>query len=375
MSPAKPDVPCPRCKAPLSPVREGGDTLGICSRCRGLLVHIRYLQKELHAEPASFLRPLRSRGRSVECSRCHRGMLPHETVGGSPIVIDYCAGCSLFWLDRAELPALRMIASRLGGSPVVVRDVPEDDPEGPDPEDFAMPKSLAIGVNDGSMGEFFFALLSGIPVERWVAAARTPLWTYGLIAVNVAVMVWVWATGADIAALALRFGAIPRELIAGADLATTLSYPFLHADVFHLAGNIYFLWVFGDNVEDAFGRLAFPLFYVVAGTGAIFAQALAYPSAGIPVIGASGAVSGLMGAYLVLYPAARMRVRVFWNVLELPCAFYILFWVGLQLLLMVFGIPGVAFVAHLGGAAVGVAAGFMYRARVLPRLRRRRVGG
>lgn len=158
------------------------------------------------------------------------------------------------------------------------------------------------------------------------------------------------------------FCAIDAERI---NLLTPLTSMFLHGSWGHLLGNGLFLWVFGDNVEDRMGRLRFLLFYLVCGLGAALAHILVDPSSPVPTVGASGAISGVLGAYLMLFPRARVNMLfiflVFLRVIPLPAWLVLLWWFGFQVLA---GLPqltqvtepsgGVAFWAHIGGFLLGV---------------------
>ncbi|MEM2865848.1 MAG: rhomboid family intramembrane serine protease [Candidatus Hadarchaeales archaeon] len=138
---------------------------------------------------------------------------------------------------------------------------------------------------------------------------------------------------------------------------------FLHGGFLHIGGNMLYLWIFGDNIEDAFGRKKFLIFYFLCGLAASFSHLLSNPSSTIPAIGASGAISGVLGAYLVLYPRARVLTAVmyfyFIRVVMVPALFFLGFWFVLQFLsasfLLVAGAPsGVAYWAHVGGFLAGV---------------------
>jgi membrane associated rhomboid family serine protease len=214
----------------------------------------------------------------------------------------------------------------------------------------------------------------------------TPMVTLAVIAVNVAV--WLLVQGAGtLPALpqsVCELGLIPGELLGrvppgqsvpvGPGVAcvisgqpswiTPLSSMFLHGGWFHLLGNMWFLWVFGNNIEDAMGHVRFTVFYLVCGVLAAAAQVLADPSSPVPMVGASGAISGVMGAYLVLYPRVRVHTLVFLGFFitrwTLPAYVMLLYWALIQILGTLPSLAGmevgggVAFMAHLGGFAAGV---------------------
>jgi membrane associated rhomboid family serine protease len=213
-----------------------------------------------------------------------------------------------------------------------------------------------------------------------------PVVTLAVIAVNVAVWILVQGGGTDpaLARSVCELGLIPGELLgrvpAGHAIPiapgvaciispqpswiTPISSMFLHGGWFHLIGNMWFLWVFGNNIEDSMGHARFVVFYLVCGLLAAAAQVLSDPSSAVPMVGASGAISGVMGAYLVLYPRVRVHTLVFlgfyitrWT---LPAYVMLLYWALIQLL---GGLPalgggqsggGVAFFAHLGGFVAGL---------------------
>lgn len=134
---------------------------------------------------------------------------------------------------------------------------------------------------------------------------------------------------------------------------------FLHGSLWHIGGNLLFLWVFGNNVEDVMGRLAFPVFYLVGGIVGTLAHVALQPDSTVPVVGASGAIAAVMGAYLVLFPAARVRTLVIFLVVDIPAAVLLLFWFVLQF----FTDPNdsVAWAAHVGGFVFGILAGLVAR--------------
>jgi membrane associated rhomboid family serine protease len=192
--------------------------------------------------------------------------------------------------------------------------------------------------------------------------------TWSLIAVNVAVFIWQQTIGTE-AQTALDFGAgvIPASLIGDAKLPaelvltrpefTLLTYMFLHGDIWHLLGNMMFLWVFGDNVEDAMGSLRFLFFYLICGVAAALVHSVANLGSAAPLIGASGATAGVIAAYLMLYPRVRVWILAFARIpLRLAAWFVILSWIAVQIVFLVIGSDGsTALWAHVGGFAAGLA--------------------
>ncbi|MEL7049637.1 MAG: rhomboid family intramembrane serine protease, partial [Pseudomonadota bacterium] len=172
-------------------------------------------------------------------------------------------------------------------------------------------------------------------------------------------------------ALTASFGVIPSELffvdifggaspnvgqsIAVPESTTLLSYMFFHADIFHLGGNMLFLWVFGDNVEDAMGHVKFLIFYIACGIAAALLHAFMLPDSGLPLIGASGAVAGVIAAYLMLHPRVQVWVLAFKVIpLQISAALALGLWVAMQVVMVLVPQAGpVAWWAHIGGLIAG----------------------
>jgi rhomboid family protein len=193
--------------------------------------------------------------------------------------------------------------------------------------------------------------------------------TYTLIALNVFVFVAFQSKlfGADIENTALSFGVIPAVLMHVEKLApelviipaqvTLLTYMFLHGSWLHLIGNMLFLWVFGDNVEDATGHFRFVVFYLACGTFAALVHSLVLPDSELPLVGASGAVAGVIAAYLMLHPKVRIWVLLLWRIpVRLSAMWVIGVWIAIQIFnaLTTRG-DEVAWWAHVGGLAAGAA--------------------
>lgn len=227
-----------------------------------------------------------------------------------------------------------------------------------------------------------------IPLRDANPTRSRPLVTYGLIAACVAVFALELSrqwTGGDraLAQLVTTWGIVPAELVdalgsgrvASPEIATLVTSQFLHADWLHIGGNLLFLWIFGNNVEDRFGRFGFLVFYLVGGIVAGLAQVAIAPDSTVPTIGASGAIAATLGAYLVLYPAARVTSLVFlvffYQLIDVPAIIVLALWFVLQLVdgLASLGGPGmgsgggIAFFAHIGGFLFGAAVAALVRSR------------
>jgi membrane associated rhomboid family serine protease len=205
-----------------------------------------------------------------------------------------------------------------------------------------------------------------IPLRDENPTLRFPVVTLLLIALNIGVFVYQVISPQGLSYHVVRMGVIPyeishfRSLAEGVRLSppvTLFAAMFIHGGILHLAGNMLFLWIFGNNIEDFLGPFRFILFYFLAGLGATFVQVIFSPNSRIPMIGASGAIAGVLGAYLVLYPAAKVLTLVFLfffiRVVAIPAAYVLGFWLFLQILSAGLG-GGVAWFAHIGGFLVGI---------------------
>ncbi len=187
---------------------------------------------------------------------------------------------------------------------------------------------------------------------------RRPVLTYALIIINFAIFLGTLFAGIFEQSIE-EFGMRPAEVLAGKQLHTLFTSMFLHGGVLHVLFNMWYLWIFGDNIEDVLGRGKFILFYLGAGLAASFAHAFSDPTSTIPTIGASGAIAGVLGAYMLLYPWARVYTIVFFILAMIPAAVLIGFWFVLQVIsasvLWVAGATaGVAYWAHIGGFIAGM---------------------
>jgi len=197
-----------------------------------------------------------------------------------------------------------------------------------------------------------------------------PVVTWLLVLINVAVFLLELA-GGDVFIMMWSF--IPARFMqdSAGNMITIFTSMFMHAGWFHLIGNMLYLIIFGDNVEDRFGHVKFLLFYVLCGFIAMLAQLIAAPYVTIPNLGASGAIAGVLGAYLVLFPRRRVRVLLGWWIVHLPALIVIGGWILIQVLSSLGSLAGsasaaggVAYMAHIGGFLSGLVLSFFFRNRV-----------
>jgi rhomboid family protein len=206
------------------------------------------------------------------------------------------------------------------------------------------------------------------------ARRSVPYVTYALIAINVLVFFLELQNGdtfiQEWAFIPARFSADPT-----ANLPTVFSAMFMHGGWLHLGGNMLYLWIFGDNVEDRFGHVKYLFFYLLAGIAATFAQYFMMPEATVPNVGASGAIAGVLGAYILMFPRARINVLLGRSVVAMPALVVLGFWIALQLVSGVGTIArtdadvgGVAYMAHVGGFVAGFLMAFLFRGAGNPRI-------
>jgi membrane associated rhomboid family serine protease len=232
-----------------------------------------------------------------------------------------------------------------------------------------------------------------IPLKDDVVSRSVPFVTVLLIAINVIAFLYqvsldAGGTSTERAATAFvfEFGAVPCRITGScpaADspppLVTVFTSMFLHGGFLHIAGNMLYLWIFGDNVEDVLGHARFLGFYLLSGVGAAVAQVMANPQSHVPMVGASGAISGVLGAYLVLFPRARVLTLLtfgfFFRFIYIPALIVLGLWIVMQLAMgfLAYGSAtgeqgGVAWFAHVGGFVAGVILLFLLRPRVGRRL-------
>ncbi len=222
-----------------------------------------------------------------------------------------------------------------------------------------------------------------IPLKDNIPTRRPSIVTWCIIGINLYVFVkgfllGPWASQRVI----MYYGLIPCGLTGNCEIVgrafssemTLLTSMFVHAGFFHFAGNMLYLWIFGNNVEDSMGRIRFVLFYLLSGLAAALAQTLANPASHVPMVGASGAISGVLGAYLLLFPHARVLTLIplgfFTQLAEIPALIVLGFWILVQVfngfLTFDFAGGGVAWFAHIGGFVGGMLLIGIFKNRTVP---------
>ncbi len=211
-----------------------------------------------------------------------------------------------------------------------------------------------------------------IPLRDTVRSSTIPYVNYAIIAANVVVFLFELSLGRYLENFIFQFGVVPArfvEAFQARDISVFAVLPFfssmfLHGGWWHLIGNMLFLYIFGDNVEDRFGHGRYLIFYIVSGIAAALTQVVINPSSGVPMVGASGAIAGVLGAYVLLYPKAKVVTLIpiffFFQIIELPAYIFLGLWFLLQFFsgYMSLGVGGdaggIAWWAHIGGFTCGV---------------------
>jgi len=221
-----------------------------------------------------------------------------------------------------------------------------------------------------------------IPLKDDNPTTRKPIITVAFIIINCVVFIYEFSLGGSgFSEFTYKYGLIPAELMQGRDLmAPQLSYlstspylniftsMFMHGGILHLGGNMLYLWIFGNNIEDVLGHVKFVLFYLLSGIAAVLAFSLINPNSNVPMVGASGAVSGILGAYVIRFPQARVLTLIwffyFIKIVRLPALYLLGFWFLLQIIngskaISISSSGGVAWFAHIGGFAFGAVIFFL----------------
>ncbi|MCS7250427.1 MAG: rhomboid family intramembrane serine protease [candidate division WOR-3 bacterium] len=204
-----------------------------------------------------------------------------------------------------------------------------------------------------------------IPLKDDIPSLKRPIFVYFIVIINILIFLYEMSLGVYLRDFILEYGIIPISIIQGERLHTLITGMFLHGNFVHILGNMLYLWVFGDNVEDILGHFWFLIMYILSGLAGSFLHILRNVYSQTPMIGASGAISGVLGAYLVLFPNARILTLIpigfFLRIALVPAFLFLGIWILLQFLYSSIGVPGVAWSAHIGGFFIGLIIGLFFR--------------
>ncbi len=365
---------CPACSSHLERKKYHEIAVDTCPTCRGIwfdqneLVPFIHLFLEDHQDLPNSTIQLSKTITSIDrlnepcrcCPRCEQPLKKINYAYDSNIIVDKCVSCDGVWADGPEVKQLAVYAK---GNPKLDKlgvSLAEHVTEQQDLRDI----TDAAGTLTRNVGIWLFLPKIILPVGDDTERRTVPVVTLGIILTNVAVLLWMYFRWQDLPTFFAAYGFVPQRIMAGEGKFTFVSAMFLHAGVAHIAANTLFLWIFGDNVEDALGHFLFAGFYLACGICASLAFLLLHMDSNIPGLGASGAIGGVMGAYFVLYPRARVKTWLIYRVVTIPAYVYLglwfisqLFWASLYR-----AHEPVGYSAHAGGFTAGIVLALLLKA-------------
>ncbi len=340
---------CPRCTFYLTQMIHDGVEIDHCDRCRGTFLDRgeagALFGSTVEPEAWKDAWPTKDLGPTkLSCPRDHHKLNGHlVTFKKDNVQVDTCPHCEGLWVDAHEAVKLRMLIEAA----------------------HTEADRKSSGLDKPGVGSYLFQLFTGMPIEAWNPIRNPPVVMRTLVGLLCALYVLQVIFGEAFHAVPGALMMVPAEIVRGEHLWTIVTYGFFHNGIAHLAGNLYFLWIFGDNIEDSLGR---PRFLFLYGAALVAGGLLHMASDGqstLPMLGASGAIAGLMGAYIVLFAKVRLYVVVLIFRVRIPAMAYLGIWIAIQLAMVATGATGVAWMAHIGGFVAGaiIAFGFKDEAR------------
>jgi len=402
---------CPSCSNQLRQVKFKSVVVDYCPSCRGIWFDSGEFLEVVRSIPVRQQNGSDERSSSDEqkpqslyttvegernCPVCSERMGKFNYSYDSNVFLDRCSNCGGIWADRGEVKAVARYLKRVTKIEAPKRRLSQAGRDAKGSADGAgmvgEVKRIAASDKDESrvaairedlkkaeqrlqkakdfaeLGNVLSMRISpavflmahyGVPISDDNPRERFPIVTISIVVLCAIIFLGQVFLVAEPKAFFERFGFVPHHFFS----IGLFSSMFLHAGVLHLIGNMYFFWIFGDNVEDRFSRLGFLVFYLCCGLAASALHAIIYQGSPVPCIGASGAISGIMGAYCVFYPRAKVKVFLGF-LLEVPAFVYLGAWFSLQLyfgwIYSIAGmVGGVAWFAHIGGFVFGISVGFV----------------
>lgn len=351
---------CPNCALALRPLTHAGVKLDVCLECQGVWLDAGEFEQVVDAKAG-----IRDRLSSVwtmgkrRCPRSHGWLRQQEVDAGILVLIDLCAECGGLWLDRYELLRLQSLSKGTSEGRWRVEALEQRVEEAHRHWD----QERIGGVEAKSKISIpsYLINLLGLPVEVYHPVRSKPRATYALLALNVVIFVMQTLSPDGFVS---ELGLIPAVLVQGGAPWTAVTSLFLHGNIVHLIGNMYFLAIFGDNVEDRLGSRQFLVLYLIGGLVANFVHVASNVASDIPVIGASGAVSAVLGAYLYFFPQRRLHMTFSFIPLRIRTLWYLGIYLVLQFAFASLGAEGIAWWAHIGGFGLGIAWAAVARHRI-----------
>jgi membrane associated rhomboid family serine protease/Zn-finger nucleic acid-binding protein len=334
----------------LEPIHYEDIEIDACMHCGGLWFDSNELDQVVHAydpnyhhkEPIVKTLGQRIGTSSKKCPHCKELLITHQFEPRSDLKIDICESCHGIWLDKGELDQAK-ISHEIHEAEEIIK-------------------------KETTWADWVFQFFLQLPVEFNIKPRKFPLITVILIVLNVLLILPI-INPQLIPNICFQWGLIPQEIWSFGWFVTLLTHQFLHGGWGHLIGNMYFLYILGDNVEDAMGRIMFPLFYLFCGLVAGMTHVLYELNLGglsnIPLVGASGAISGVMAAYIYFFRKAKLTFMFFVFQYKLSPIWYFGIWIAMNVLFLIIGIPNVSWAAHLGGFIAGLVFSYFFYEGIL----------
>jgi hypothetical protein len=358
---------CPVCKALLTEREVEGVGIHFCAKCRGLLCSRESFRQYVSVLRESELEQLSTAelfdrkalpevlipAEGKMCPGCGQAMEQFNYAYDSNIILDRCAKCGLIWADRGEIVK---VAQYVRGNPAIDRFGQALADRETERAKYQRMAERGREIRAGGLMPmpFWIGLL---PLSDEEETRTIPVATVLLILVNTVVFFLLPPSMDTFESL----GFIPDLFFAGRELHRIVTHQFLHGGLLHLFGNMLFLWIFGDNVEDRFGKVGFPLVYLFLGGVAAVSHAIMTTHTFLPCVGASGAISGVMGSYFVLFPVAMVRAVIGNWMVPVPAFLFLAVWFLLQLAFSSLE-SSIAYFAHIGGFIMGLVVALGYKA-------------
>ena len=333
---------CPQCgHRSLDPIWHGEVEVDLCRKCGGLWFEEGELKQVLRlSDPTKAVRNVfahssEKSGKESDrtCADCNSPMKRFR-VKKTGIEAEQCGACGGIWLESGMLEKLAVI-----GQAEQVRVHLEQEP---------------------TVGDWLLQFFVGLPREFNCPPKKFPVLTVSLIALNSLIfLISTFHPSLAFNEFLSSYGLIPADFPETRWGLTLFGSQFLHGGFFHLLGNMYFLYLFGDNIEDVFGRVGFFLLYIFGGAIAGTAETFNSMGSEIPVVGASGAVAAVGGAYIVVFRKARLTAMFIWYQFKISAIWAIGLWFAFNSFALFVDLPGVAWTAHIAGLIIGVGVGFL----------------
>jgi membrane associated rhomboid family serine protease len=357
---------CPSCSTELNQIESlSGSIIDKCPNCKGIwfdsdefINSVRALAENKEISPQL---PQLFKSRVVQtvslfdekdkiCPRCNQKLIKFNYGYDSNVFLDKCTMCQGIWADETEIREIARYlkldprVQEIGKSLIEINQTQKDITE------------LGNALSDRSPILAFMPILI-LPLGDEIATTKFPKINLSIIGLCVITYIYQFFVTANPIAFIQQFGVIPSQILQREMFYSLFTSMFLHGDFLHLLGNMFFLWIFGDNVEDRFSSLGYIAFYLACGVAANFMHIYFNASSTNPAIGASGAISGIMGAYLIFYPTARIKTLIISRIIQVPAFLWLGTWFLFQLIFGFIyhsaGVSNIAWFAHIGGFVFG----------------------